>query len=269
MLLLYISRLSNSPHAELQTRVIAPCFVRQRAPGLPGSRQTKNLRRLQTCEIGPCNEPARGKPVFSGLAFLISPEGARGTQGVSPRPRRHVGDHVASCAFQAHDTVSCWNSTRQTAASDAVHTPAFRTRRFYRLATPSGATTPGALTECWASPHCWVLGPPTPSAGHRPFTTLQKARFNGAPSHERPTDATGPSHPAPAPVMLPARLFVGAGQPINIPGRRTNQELFLLENRNTCKPAGFARQRALQRCTFLERDGLKSTKPVKPQAITL
>src|SRR5215207_11097447 len=32
----------------------------------------------------------------------------------------------------------------------------------------------GALTECLVSPHCWVLGPPTPSAGHRPFTTLRQ-----------------------------------------------------------------------------------------------
>ena len=29
----------------------------------------------------------------------------------------------------------------------------------------------GALTECLVSPHCWVLGPPTPFAGRRPFTT--------------------------------------------------------------------------------------------------
>ncbi len=171
---------------------------------------------------------------FWSYLVLIPLKGACGTQGVSPRPRRHVGDHVASCAFQAHDTVYCWNSTRQTAASDAVHTPAFRTRRFYRLATPSGATPLGALTECWASPHCWVLGPPTPSAGHRPFTTLQKARFIGAPSgalqrraiarkaHRRDGSVASRS----APVMLPARLFAGAGRSINIPKNRTGQELF-------------------------------------------
>ncbi len=167
--------LAGHARTKLQTRVIAPCFVFRPAArtGLARFAPNKNLRRLQTCEIGPCNEPARGTPVFSRLVFLISPEGACGTQGVSPRPRRHVGDHVASCAFQAHDTVSCWNSTRRTAASDAVHTPAFRMRRSYRLATPSGATPLGALTECWASPHCWVLGPPTSSAGRGPFTTLR------------------------------------------------------------------------------------------------
>ncbi len=38
----------------------------------------------------------------------------------------------------------------------------------------------GALTECLASPHCWVLRPPTPSAGHRPFTTSQVTRHRHA-----------------------------------------------------------------------------------------
>ena len=203
-----------------------PVFRPAARAGLARFAPNKNLRRLQTCEIGPCNEPARGTPVFSGLVFLIPLKGraehrafhrARGATRVTTW--HHVlSRHMTPCPVgTAHG--------KQQPQTQCIRLRSARDG-FDRLATPSGTTTPGALTECWASPHCWVLGPPTPSAGHRPFTTSQPARFNGAPSHERPTDATGPSHPAPAPVMLPARLFVGAGQPINIPRNRTGQGLF-------------------------------------------
>ena len=70
---------------------------------------------------------------------------------------------------------------------------------------------PGALTECLASPHCWVLGPPTPSAGRRPFTTLQTAHHRHAPArkaHRR--DGSVASRSAPA--TRPARLLTGAGR---------------------------------------------------------
>ena len=89
---------------------------------------------------------------------------------------------------------------------------------FDRLATPSGTTTPGALTECWASPHCWVLGPPTSSAGRGPFTTLRVAHLTARPArkaHRRDGSVASRS----APVMLPARLFAGEGWTMNIPGR--------------------------------------------------
>jgi hypothetical protein len=57
---------------------------------------------------------------------------------------------------------------------------------------------PGALTECLASPHCWVLGPPTSPADHHPFTTSRKPCLDRPGCRtERPAVATGPSHPAP------------------------------------------------------------------------
>jgi hypothetical protein len=156
-----IIQLSNSPRAELQARVIAPCSVRpQGAPVL----KLKCLPHF----------PERG--VRNDRAF----HRARGATWVN------TWHHAP---FQAHDTVYWWNSTQQgclaAADANAARTPAFRTRRFYRLATPSGATAPGALTECWASPHCWVLGPPTSSAGRRPFTTSRLARLNRRAAHAK------------------------------------------------------------------------------------
>ncbi len=64
--------MSFAGHArtKLQTRVIAPCFVFRPAArtGLARFAPNKNLRRLQTCEIGPCNEPAQGMPVILVLS---------------------------------------------------------------------------------------------------------------------------------------------------------------------------------------------------------
>jgi hypothetical protein len=62
---------------------------------------------------------------------------------------------------------------------------------------------PGALTECLASPHCWVLGPPTSSADRRSFLDLagllqpanshQKARSRDGAVASRATPATKPA----------------------------------------------------------------------------
>ena len=80
----------------------------------------------------------------------------------------------------------------------------------------------GALTECLASPHCWVLGPPTSSAGHRPFTTSRlRASRRAATRKARRRDGSVASRSAP--VTMPARLLAGAGWPINIPGRAASQ----------------------------------------------
>jgi hypothetical protein len=68
----------------------------------------------------------------------------------------------------------------------------------------------GALTECLASPHCWVLGPPTSSASHRPFTTLRRAppARSARKAHKR--DGSVASRSAPA--TRPAPRLVGAGR---------------------------------------------------------
>ena len=68
----------------------------------------------------------------------------------------------------------------------------------------------GALTECLASPHCWVLGPPTPSAGRRPFTTLRRAPPARPARKAHRRDGSVASRSAPA--TRPARLLTGAGR---------------------------------------------------------
>ena len=69
----------------------------------------------------------------------------------------------------------------------------------------------GALTECLASPHCWILGPPTSSAGRRPFTTsrgLPQPAYPARKAHRRDGSVASRS----APVTKPARLFAGTGR---------------------------------------------------------
>jgi hypothetical protein len=120
---------------------------------------------------------ARHRPEFcpaSGRAGLETqlpssspPKGRAERQGVSPRPRRHVGEHMAPCA-EAHGKQSSLGRSAYACVPHATVLSACNSQRRHAL---------GALTECLASPHCWVLGPPTSSAGHRPFTTLQMARF--------------------------------------------------------------------------------------------
>ena len=171
----------------------------------------------------------------AGLAGLPAPHlprrGVRNTGRFTAPAAPRAVKHVASCAFQAHDTVSCWNSTRQTAASDAGSAcvphatvlSACNSQRHHAL---------GALTECLATPHCWVLGPPTSSAGRRPFTTLPPARLTA----RRRTKGPQTRRVRRIPLLRRRRSrrtsLAGAGRTKNNPGRRTKQELFFRVIRN-------------------------------------
>ena len=164
---------------------------RKRGPIRRVARETVGRRCLPTTSseaMGPCFRRGRPTPDARHRPSVISGSGFAGR--FVPSPPKGRAEHRAFHRARGTTWVTTWHhvlSRHMTPCTGgSAHgkqqprtqeTPAFRTRRFYRLATPSGATPPGALTECWASPHCWVLGPPTSSAGHRPFTTLQPARF--------------------------------------------------------------------------------------------
>jgi len=148
----------------------------------------------------PVFTPATG---FAGPSCSSFPPKRRAERlGGSPRPRRHVCWHMAPHAFfKAHGSVCLWKSTRQGCFSAATTEAGKRLRSardgLIGLQLPAGPR-PWPLDGMLGSPHCWVLGPPTSSAGHRPFTSLHGARHLGhAALHERPAHATGPSHPAP------------------------------------------------------------------------
>ena len=68
----------------------------------------------------------------------------------------------------------------------------------------------GALTECLHRHIAGSLGRP-PRLRVLVLSLLCSCAPHDAPLHERPTDATGPSHPAPAPVTIPAHLFGRSG----------------------------------------------------------
>ncbi len=82
---------------------------------------------------------------------------------------------------------------------------------------------PGALTECLASPHCWVLGPPTPSAGRRPFTTSQVTR------HRHATRTKGPQTRRVR--RIPLRAGDETGAPLHRSG--TDARIFLAGPKST------------------------------------
>ena len=143
----------------------------------------------------------------------MSPEGACGTQGVSPRPRRHVGEHMAPhafrhmapCAFgRAHGKGCVKQPPRRQANACVPHATvlsACYSQRPHVL---------GALTECLHRHIAGSLGRP-PRLRVIVLSLLCVSAPHGTPPHERPANATGPSHPAPAPMMKPAHLFGRSG----------------------------------------------------------
>ena len=137
---------------------------------------------LQTWLIAPVLHSARGKPLIPCLLCLPclrrgvrndwAKSRARGARMVLmrashvPVSRRHTGGGPA----HRRRAVSRTGPQKQVFACvpHAAVLSACNSQRRHAL---------GALTECLASPHCWVLGPPTSSAGHRPFTTPRTARL--------------------------------------------------------------------------------------------
>jgi hypothetical protein len=154
------------------------------------------------------NAGARHRPVFIptsrhvGLFFPPFPPKRRAERRAVRRARGAIccDTHGTTCLFQGTWLRVPVESTRRGRRLRQPTTEAGKRLRSARddligLHLPA-ALRAGALTECLASPHCWVLGPPTSSAGRYPFTTLRGRTTRYAP-HERPADATGPSHPAP------------------------------------------------------------------------
>ena len=132
---------SNSPtaSADLQTHVIAPCSLRpQDLPVFPLHSVSRKGRAERLGE-----NRARGARIFIRASRMLF----RTRAVVQPIAglNRATDEFFASVPHAA--VLSAYNSPRHHVL--------------------------GALTECLVSPHCWVLGPPTPSAGRRPFTTLR------------------------------------------------------------------------------------------------
>ena len=91
-------------------------------------------------------------------------------------------------------------------------TPAFRTRRFYRLATPSGATRLGAFTECLHRRIAGSLGRP-PRVQVVVLSLPRKGRASTGDLLARKActrDGSVASRSVPA--TRPARLLAGAGR---------------------------------------------------------
>jgi hypothetical protein len=164
--------------------------------------------------LGAC--PVRAK------SSSCSPKGACGTPGEKPRPRRpHLLDTGSPACISAHGQ---WFSP----SKDRTGPPAKFFAGVPHATVLSACYSQrrhalGALTECLVSPHCWVLGPPTPTAGHRPFTTLRRRASTGLATARKARSRDGSVASRSAPAMRPARLFVEAGRPINNPRKMVCQ----------------------------------------------
>ena len=105
---------------------------------------------------------ARHRPVFcpapglAGRPVPFPPKGRAERQGVSPRPRRHVPEHMAPCARKAHGKTSHGSSA----------TPAFRTRMDFAACCMSQGLSlaPTRPRSCELSPG-HALGPSARLAG--------------------------------------------------------------------------------------------------------
>ncbi len=176
----------------------------------------------------PCSWSGLGAPVVSWSFCLPSRRrGVRNDRAFHRARGATWVKHVASCAFRAHGSVHWWNSARRVAvdlsrhaatASEAAHTPCVPHAAVLSACNSQRRHAPGALTECLASPHCWVLGPPTSSAGRRPFTTSRGLPHRRAAARKaRKRDGSVASRSAP--VTIPTRPLPVQDALINIPTR--------------------------------------------------
>ena len=134
---------------------------------------------------------------------------------------------MAPCAFGEH-------TARLRGAATTKAGKRLRSARdgFIGLQLPA-APRAGALTECL---HRRIAG----SSGRPPrlrVVVLSLPRGcapHGTPSRERPANATGPSHPAPAPATKPARLSAGAGRPNKYSYWHGRSSYLFSENQKNC-----------------------------------
>ena len=174
------------------------------------------LARLLRVRIG--GPDTRHRPVFCpapGLAGLETQmpssfplKGRAERQGVSPRPRRHVGEHVAPCA-EAHGKQQ---------ASDAAHTPAFRTQMDFAACSMSQEASQRRRCPVRASccPDMHLGRPPAWSAS----TACRLTDPRLPPVIRKPSGPTSqrPPHPAPhyedahdAPLIGTGRMYLYFG----------------------------------------------------------
>ena len=160
-----------------QTRVIAPCFVRLQGP-----------------------------PV---VLVPFSPKGRAERQGVSPRPRRHVPEHMAPCARKAHGKHSHGSS----------NTPAFRTRMDFAACCMSQGLSlaPTRPRSCELSPG-HALGPSARLAGvcPRPLSkdrrSSQRPRVRHRSGHRIPLRVSKTIATRPLPERDGRQIFLTAKQ---------------------------------------------------------
>ena len=127
----------------VQTRVIAPCLIR-----------------LRGASVVSCPSPSKGQC---------------GTPGGSTAPGRHVlwdtwlracGDARRCVALRFTRSRTSLHRLDQDSLGNR-NTLRSAKRRFYQLATPSSVPA-GRFDQVRASPHCWVLGPPTHACRYVP-----------------------------------------------------------------------------------------------------
>ena len=157
--------------------------------------------RVRTRVIAPCFVRLQGPPVVFSLS---PPKGRAERQGVSPRPRRHVPEHMAPCARKAHGKTSHGSS----------NTPAFRTRMDFAACCMSQGLSlaPTRPRSCELSPG-HALGPSARLAGvcPRPPSRISDPQRVRGPASWRPP------HPAPRFEDDRHAPLIGTGWPINFP----------------------------------------------------
>src|SRR5688572_32190385 len=103
-----------------------------------------------------------------------------------------------------------------------------------------------------ASPHCWVLGPPTPRAGCRPFTTSQGRASTGDLFARKACTRDGSVASRSVPATRPARLLAGAGRAAVNP-KRILRSIVLGKQSGCCCQFLVIRRRAS--CHACEKSG--------------
>ena len=138
------------------------------------------------------SSPARG---LAGLSLLRLPRKGMRNAGrfTAPAAPRVVG-HVAPCTCGDARRCVALRFTRSRASLHRLDQDGLGNRNTLRsanndLSACNSQQRPGwRFDQVRASPHCWVLGPPTLACRSSPLSV---------PTARRPACATGTSHPAP------------------------------------------------------------------------
>ena len=210
--------------------------------------------RSRTRVIAPCFVRLQGPPV---VLFLFPPKGRAERQGVSPRPRRHVPEHMAPCA----------ESTRQTQP---------RKQHYACVPHANGLCgllhVPGVVTGADAPPFVRAVAR-TCTWTVRPFCRRLSlsafARISDPRQRPKGPASLRPPHPAPRFEDDRHAPLIGAGWPINFPSagnvkRRRNkvQGICFLKTRKRMSPqASRPKTRRVEVCSPSLRPGCRRYDP--------